>query len=209
MLRGCGTRSAIAFVLARSCTRGSRLRLHDVAATEQPTPQQLARREAALARVRKYGDPVLRERARPVGAVDDVVRDQIREMRRLLEDAMEAGLAATQIGVLNRVFVYRADPDAPVRALVDPEIEWASQETEVAEEGCLSIPGVWIDVERPARVRVRALDEDGEPVVIEAEMPEARVLQHELDHLDGVLTLDRTTKDQRRAALRELRNRRA
>jgi peptide deformylase len=106
------------------------------------------------------------------------------------------------------VFVYRVDVDGPVRALVDPEIEWASEETEVAEEGCLSIPGIWIDVERPARVRVRALDEDGEPVVIEAEMPEARVLQHELDHLDGVLTLDRTSKEQRRAALRELRNRR-
>ena len=207
MLRRCGTRSAIAFVLARSCTRGWIPRLHEVPTTEQPTPQQLARREAALARVRKYGDPVLRERARPVGTVDDVVRDQIREMRRLLEDAMEAGLAATQIGVLNRVFVYRAEPDAPMRALVDPEIEWASQETDVAEEGCLSIPGIWIDVERPARVRMRALDEDGEPVVIEAEMPEARVLQHELDHLDGVLTLDRTTPELRKAALRELRTR--
>jgi peptide deformylase len=106
------------------------------------------------------------------------------------------------------VFVYRADPDGPVRAIVDPEIEWTSEETEVAEEGCLSIPGIWIEVERPARVRMRGLDEDGEPVVIEAEMPEARVLQHELDHLDGVLTLDRTTKQQRRDALRELRNRR-
>jgi peptide deformylase len=188
----------------KSCTRGSAPRLLDVSATEQPTPQQLARREAALARVRKYGDPVLRERARPVGTVDDVVRDQIREMRRLLEDAMEAGLAATQIGVLNRVFVYRSDPDGPVRALVDPEVEWASEETEVAEEGCLSIPGIWIEVERPARVRMRALDEDGEPVVIEAEMPEARVLQHELDHLDGVLTLDRASKEQRREALRQL-----
>ena len=178
-----------------------------MATTDQPTPQQLARRETALARVRKYGDPVLRERARPVAAVDDVVRDQIREMRRLLEDAMEAGLAATQIGVLNRVFVYRADPDGPVRALVNPELEWTSDETEVTEEGCLSIPGVWIEVERPARVRMRALDEDGEEVVIEADMPEARVLQHELDHLDGVLTLDRTSKEQRREALRELRRR--
>jgi peptide deformylase len=178
-----------------------------VSALDELTPQQLARREAALARVRKFGDPVLRERARPVGTVDAVVQDQIREMRRLLEDAMEAGLAATQIGVLNRVFVYRADVDSPVRALVDPVIEWTSEETEVAEEGCLSIPGIWIDVERPARVRMRALDEAGEPVVIEAEMPEARVLQHELDHLDGVLTLDRTSKDQRRAALRELRRR--
>ena len=195
-----------ALVLEASCTRR---RLVRVSALDELTPEQLAKREAALARVRKFGDPVLRERARPVGQVDDVVRDQIREMRRLLEDAMEAGLAATQIGVLNRVFVYRTEADGPVKAIVDPEIEWTSEETDVAEEGCLSIPGIWIEVERPARVRMRGLDEDGEPVVIEAEMPEARVLQHELDHLDGVLTLDRTTKDQRRAALRELRNRRA
>ncbi len=193
--------------IGRSGHRRERNRLFPVATTGEPTPQQLARREAALARVRKYGDPVLRETARPVGPVDAVVRDQIAEMRRLLEDAMEAGLAATQLGIMNRVFVYRADPEAPVRALVDPVLEWASEETEVAEEGCLSIPGIWIDVARPARVRMRALDEDGEPVVIEAEMPEARVLQHELDHLDGVLTLDRTSKEQRRAALRELRRR--
>jgi peptide deformylase len=178
-----------------------------VATTDEPTPEQLARRENALARVRKYGDPVLRERARPVEAVDEVVQDQIREMSRLLEDAMEAGLAATQLGVLNRVFVYRAEIDGPIRAIVNPEVEWASEETDVAEEGCLSIPGIWIEVERPARVRVRGLDEHGEPVEIDAEMPEARVLQHELDHLDGVLTLDRTTKEQRRGALRELRNR--
>ena len=178
-----------------------------MATTDQPTPEQLARREAALARVRKYGDPVLRERARPVGTVDDVVRDQIRDMTRLLDDAMEAGIAATQLGVLNRVFVYRADVDAPVRALVDPELEWVSEETDVAEEGCLSIPGSWIEVERPARVRMRGVDEHGAPVVIEAEMPEARVLQHELDHLDGILTLDRTTPEQRREALRELRRR--
>ena len=173
--------------------------------THRLDPEARARREAALRLVRKYGDPVLRERARRVEAVDDVVRDQIREMTRLLEDAMEAGLAATQLGVLNRVFVYRADVDAPIRALVNPELEWTSEDTDVAEEGCLSIPGIWIDVERPARVRMRGLDERGEPVVIEGEMPEARVLQHELDHLDGVLTLDRTTKAQRRAALRQLR----
>ena len=176
-----------------------------MATTDQLTPGQLARREAALARVRKYGDPVLRETARRVEDVDDVVRDQIREMTRLLDDAMEAGLAATQIGVLNRVFVYRAEVDGPIRALVNPELVWASEETDVAEEGCLSIQGIWMDVERPARVRMRGLDEHGEPVEIEAEMPEARVLQHELDHLDGVLTLDRTTTEQRREALRELR----
>jgi peptide deformylase len=178
-----------------------------MATTDQPTPAQLARREAALARVRKHGDPVLRERARRVAAVDAVVQDQIREMTRLLDDAMEAGLAATQLGVLNRVFVYRGDIDEPIRALVNPELEWVSEETDVAEEGCLSIPGIWVEVERPARVRVRGLDEHGVPVVIDAEMPEARVLQHELDHLDGVLTLDRTTNEQRREALRELRRR--
>ena len=178
-----------------------------MAAIDDLTPDQLARRRAALDRVRKYGDPVLRERARPVEAVDAGVRDQIAQMRRLLEDAMEAGLAATQVGILNRVFVYRTEPDAPVNALVNPEIEWAAEETEAAEEGCLSIPGIWIEVPRPVAVRVRGLDEEGEPLLIEAEMPEARVLQHELDHLDGVLTLDRTTPEQRKQALRELRDR--
>ena len=94
-----------------------------MATAEQPSPEQLARREAALARVRKYGDPVLRETARPVAAVDAVTRDQIAEMRRLVEDAGEAGLAATQLGILNRVFVYRTDPEGPVRALVNPEVK--------------------------------------------------------------------------------------
>ena len=176
-------------------------------AIDELTPEQIARRRAALDQVRKYGDPVLRERAREVTEVDAAVREQIARMRRLLEDAMEAGLAANQVGILNRVFVYRTQPDAPVRALVNPVIEWSSEETEPAEEGCLSIPGIWIPVERPVAVRVRGLDEDGAPVAVEAEMPEARVIQHELDHLDGVLTLDRTTPEQRKAALRELRMR--
>jgi peptide deformylase len=178
-----------------------------VTTAEQPSPEQLARREAALAKVRKYGDPVLRERARPLPEVDDAVRAQIAEMRRLLEDAMEAGLAATQLGILNRVFVYRVEPDGPIHALVNPELEWVGSDVEVGEEGCLSIPGIWIEVARPSRVRVRAFDEHGEPVVIDADMPEARVLQHELDHLDGVLTLDRAEPADRRAALRELRRR--
>jgi peptide deformylase len=176
-------------------------------AAAHPTRAQLERRTAALARVLKYGDPALRATARPVAAVDAAVQAQIREMTRLLEDAMEAGLAATQLGIMNRVFVYRGEPEAPVRALVNPELEWVADETDVAEEGCLSIPGIWLDVERPARVRMRALDARGEPVVVEAGMPEARVLQHELDHLDGVLTLDRTSQDQRRSALRELARR--
>ena len=179
---------------------------------EQPTPAQLARREAALAQVRKYGDPVLRSRARPVAAVDAAVTAQIRAMTRLLENAMEAGLAAPQVGILSRVFVYRLDAGeglGPVRALVNPELAWASAETAVAEEGCLSIPGVWIAVERPVAVRVRALDASGYPVTIDAPAPESRVLQHELDHLDGVLTLDRASKADRRAAMRALRGARS
>jgi len=180
-------------------------------ATAQPTHEELARREAALARVRKYGDPVLRSRARPVAVVDDAVAAQIRGMAALLQDAGEAGLAAPQVGILNRVFVYRPELDAdppgrsPGLALVNPELEWASEETTVDEEGCLSIPGIWIPVERPAAVRMRGLDAAGRPMRIEAEEPLARLLQHELDHLDGILTLDRASKADRRAAMRELR----
>ena len=151
--------------------------------------------------------PVLRERARPVESVDDALRAQIGQMRALVEAAMEAGLAANQVGILNRVFVYRVEPDTPARALVNPEIDWADGEQAAAEEGCLSIPGIWIEVVRPVAVGVRALGDDGAPVVLEAAGHEARVIQHELDHLDGVLTLDRTTPELRKAALRELRTR--
>ena len=183
-------------------------------ATVEPTREELARREAALARVRRYGDPVLRSAARPVAAVDAAIVAQIRTMARLLEDAGEAGLAAPQLGILNRVFVYRPEPEVrpdgspghwPVLALVNPELEWASEDTAVEEEGCLSIPGVWIPVERPAAVRMRGLDATGRPVQVEAEEPLSRLLQHELDHLDGVLTLDRAAKADRRAAMRALR----
>jgi peptide deformylase len=181
-----------------------------MATAQEPTREQQARRTAALARVRTYGDPVLRSRARPVPAVDAAIAAQIRAMTQLVEDAMEAGLAAPQLGILNRVFVYRLEADeperlGPVRALVNPELEWASEDTTVVEEGCLSIPGIWIPVERPTAVRMRALDATGAPVVVEAGEPESRVLQHELDHLDGVLTLDRASKADRRATMRQLR----
>jgi peptide deformylase len=126
-------------------------------------------------------------------------------MTRLLDDALGAGLAATQLGVMHRVFVYRAEPDAPIGVLVNPAIEWTSEETVLGEEGCLSIPGVWVEVERPEQVRMRGFDETGREQLVEADGMEARVLQHELDHLDGVLMLDRLTKEQRRAAMRLLR----
>jgi peptide deformylase len=168
-------------------------------------PEAVARRSAALAHVRKFGDPVLRTRARPVSQVDDALRSEIGRMGELMNDAMGVGLAATQVGVLHRLLVYRVLPEAPLAALINPEIEWAGEEQEIAEEGCLSLPAVHVDVERPVHVRVRATDENGDPITIEASGLEARVIQHEIDHLDGVLILDRTSRDQRKEAMRALR----
>jgi len=168
-------------------------------------PETRARRDAALRLVRKYGDPVLKSRALPVERFDDGLREEIRRMGDLMNDALGIGLAATQLGVMHRVLVYRVDPDAPVVAVVNPLLEWASRDEEALEEGCLSLPNVLVDVDRPIHVRVRAQDETGEEILIEASGLEARVLQHEMDHLDGVLILDRTSRDQRKQAMRTLR----
>ena len=168
-------------------------------------PETRARRDAALRLVRKYGDPVLRSRALPVERFDAALADEVRRMGQVMNDALGIGLAATQVGVMHRVLVYRVDPDGPVAGLVNPVLEWASQEREGMDEGCLSLPGVLVEVERPVHVRVRARDERGDDLLIEASGLEARVLQHEMDHLDGVLILDRTTRDQRKQAMRALR----
>lgn len=172
---------------------------------ERLDPETAARRAAALSQVRKFGDPVLRTKARPVDRIDDILRQEIQRMGEIMHDALGLGLAATQLGVLHRLLVYRVQPDAPVNALINPEIDWRGSEEEIAEEGCLSLPAVLVDVERPIHVRVRGLDEHGEPIMVEASGLEARVLQHEIDHLDGVLILDRTTRDQRKEAMRALR----
>jgi peptide deformylase len=164
-----------------------------------------ARRDAALAHVRRYGDPVLRTSARPIDRFDDALREEVARMGALMHDALGIGLAATQVGVPHRLLVYRVEPDSPVNALVNPEIEWSSKDSEVMEEGCLSLPGVHVDVDRPVHVRVRALDEHGDEQLIEASGLEARVIQHEVDHLDGVLILDRTSREQRKEAMRVLR----
>ena len=168
-------------------------------------PEVLARRRAALAHVRKLGDPILKTKARPVDRFDDWLRDEVRRMQVLMHDALGIGLAAPQVGISHRLLVYRVEPDSPTVALVNPEIEWASKDEETSEEGCLSLPAVHVDVERPIAVLVRARDEHGEELVIEATGLEARVIQHEIDHLDGVLILDRTTREQRKAAMRALR----
>ena len=172
---------------------------------EELDPEVAARRAAALAHVRMFGDPVLRTRARPVERFDDALRDEVRRMGELMVDALGVGLAANQVGVLNRVLVYRIHPQAPLAALINPEIEWSGNEEEILEEGCLSLPAVHVDVERPVNVRVRAVDEYGEPITIEASGLEARVIQHEIDHLDGVLVLDRISRQQRKEAMRALR----
>jgi len=172
---------------------------------ERLDPEVAARRKAALRFVRQWGDPVLKSRAREIDRFDDELRTQIATMGHLMEDALGIGLAATQVGKLQRVVVYRVEPDSPVNAVVNPVIEWSGSELETMEEGCLSLQGVLVDVERPVHVRVRASDEHGAPITIEASGLEARVLQHEIDHLDGVLILDRTSRDQRKAALRALR----
>ena len=172
---------------------------------EKLDPETRARREAALKLVRKYGDPVLRSRALEIDRFDDALVEEVRRMGRLMHDAYGIGLAATQVGVLRRLLVFQAGSDSEPTALVNPEVEWLSGETVVAEEGCLSLPRVSMDVERPLHARFSGLDVDGEPVRIEASGLEARVLQHELDHLDGVLILDRAPRAQRKGALRAIR----
>jgi peptide deformylase len=168
-------------------------------------PETRARRDAALRQVRKFGDPVLRATALPVERFDAALVAEIEHMGELMHDAIGVGLAATQIGVLHRVLVYRAYSDDPLTALVNPVLEWVSEELESAEEGCLSLPGVHVEVQRPARLRVRALDAAGAEIVVEAEGLEARVIQHEIDHLDGVLILDRISREQRKLAMRAMR----
>jgi peptide deformylase len=170
-------------------------------------PETRARRDAALSVVRKFGDPVLRSRALNVDRFDDALLDEVRRMGEIMVDSFGIGLAATQVGVMHRVLVYRVGPDAPVAALVNPVLEWSSREDEPQDEGCLSLPGILVEVERPIYVRVRARDEHGDEVLVEASGLEARVIQHEMDHLDGVLILDRTSRDQRKQAMRELRER--
>jgi peptide deformylase len=172
---------------------------------EQLEAELLERREAALAKVVKFGDPVLKSKASPVSAFGPELRAEVERMVAIMRDGMGVGLAATQLGILRRLLVFQAGPDSEPTALVNPEVEWLSEEAAIAEEGCLSLPRVSVDVERPLHARVSGRDADGEEIVIEASGLEARVLQHEIDHLDGVLILDRTEREQRKGALRALR----
>ena len=168
-------------------------------------PEAEARRRLALAQVRQYPDPVLRMQAREVEDFDGDLASLVERMRHLLHDANGLGLAATQVGVLRRVFIFLPDPEQEAVALVNPKLVETSDERVSDEEGCLSLQGVVIPVERHERVMVEATDPDGNEVRLELEGLPARIAQHELDHLDGVLILDRTTPDARREALATLR----
>ena len=162
-----------------------------------------ARRLSALARIRQYGDPALRMKAREVDSFDDDLPRLVERMTSLMHEAQGVGLAATQVGVLRRLFVFVHDDED--RVLVNPVITERSKELTTDDEGCLSLREVLVPVERPTAITVEGFDEKGAPVRLELEEPTARVVQHELDHLDGTLIIDRTDDDSRRAALAKLR----
>lgn len=167
--------------------------------------QEQARRRIALAQIRQYPDAVLRMRAREVERFDDDLARLADKMAHLMHDARGVGLAATQIGVLQRVFVFQRADDEDVTTIVNPEIVSRSKDTVVAEEGCLSLQGVLVPVERAVAVTLEGQDEAGAALTLELEEMDARVVQHELDHLDGVLMIERTDDESRRQALATLR----
>jgi peptide deformylase len=175
------------------------------ATPDEPTEEEIRKRDAALAEVVVFGNPVLRSKASEIREFGEGLREDADRMVTIMRDAMGVGLAATQLGVLRRMLVFQAGPDATPTALVNPVVQWSSGELATAAEGCLSLPRVIVDVERPLHVRVSGADVAGEPILIEASGLEARVLQHEIDHLDGVLILDRTEREQRKGAMRALR----
>jgi peptide deformylase len=173
---------------------------------EQLDPEQQARRRLALAQIRQYPDAALKMEARPVEEFDDDLRRLVERMKQLMVDANGIGLAATQVGVLQRLFVFQISEDETV-ALANPEIVERSAVTTVDDEGCLSIQGVHLPVERSTTITIEGRDENGAAARYELEEPYSRVAQHESDHLDGILILDRTTPEARREALASLRPR--
>jgi peptide deformylase len=165
-----------------------------------------ARRRLALAQIRQYGDPALRLKAHEVEDFDDDLRRLVDRMTVLMHEAQGVGLAATQVGVLRRLFVYEPDEDGP-RAIVNPVIVERGEETLVDDEGCLSLQGVRVPVERATSVVLEGKDPNGEDVRVELDAYGSRIVQHELDHLDGVMIIDRTDDEHRKEALSTLRPR--
>ena len=172
---------------------------------EQLDPEREARRRLALAQIRQYGDPVLRMRANEIESFDDDLRRLVERMIGLMQDARGVGLAGTQVGTLQRVFVFQATEEDEPQAVVNPVLVQASEVKVADTEGCLSLQGVTVPVERHTRVTLEGKDESGADLRLELEEHAARVVQHELDHLDGILIIDRTTPEARREALGILR----
>jgi len=175
---------------------------HEHAEDEQELERE-ARRLLALSRIRQYGDTVLRMKAREVESFDDDLERLVERMTALMHEANGVGLAATQVGVLRRLFVFVDEGED--RVLVNPTITKRSKEADVDDEGCLSLRDVLVPVERATSVTIEGFDAKGESVTLELELPSSRVVQHELDHLDGVLIIDRTDDESRRTALARLR----
>jgi peptide deformylase len=171
----------------------------------QAEAERLVRKEIALSQIRQYGDPVLRMRAEEVTDFDDELREVSERMITLMHDAEGVGLAATQVGILRRFFVCTLDGED--RLFVNPVVTALGEDTESDAEGCLSLGSVRVPVERLVRVRLAAQDVEGASVALELEGYPARVVQHEVDHLDGKLMLDRTDTEARREALGKLRPR--
>jgi len=155
--------------------------------------------------IRTFGDPVLKTRAAPVDSFDESLVRLTEDMLVTMRENEGVGLAANQVGRLKRVLVAEVEDEEYV--IVNPVLTDMAETTEQGPEGCLSIPGIQVEVERPTAVTVSGQDVSGEPLRIEASDLLARVLQHEVDHLDGVLILDRTNRESRKAAMREWRER--
>ena len=162
-------------------------------------------RQRALAQIRQYPDVALQMRAHEVTEFDEFLVQLVERMQDLMHDAQGVGLAATQLGVLQRVFVFEPEDDEPMRAVVNPRLTIDDRERLVEEEGCLSLREVRVPVERATKVVLEGKDPNGDDVRYELEGLAARVVQHENDHLDGVLTIDRTDPESRKQALGALR----
>ena len=173
---------------------------------EELDPERETRRRFALAQIRQYPDAALKMQARPVEGFDEQLVKLAERMKQLMHDANGIGLAATQVGVLQRLFVFQPE-DGDAQAVVNPELQDLSEETDVADEGCLSIQGITVPVERSLSLTLVGKDEHGDDVRFELDGYEARCAQHECDHLDGVLMIDRTTPEARKEALAILRPR--
>ena len=154
--------------------------------------------------IKTYGEPVLRLKAEPVTEITGDIKTLIEEMKETMNDAKGVGLAANQVGIAKKFFIAKLAPDDETRAFFNPSIVPLSDETEKIEEGCLSIPGIWVEVPRYLKVRLTARDIEGNPVAVDLEGFPARIVQHEIDHLNGVLIIDRISISERRRIAKEL-----